>query len=231
MAGAFYCFGLFLPKSDVTGEKTQCRKPIMIRLVSFLSLVFFAASCATSPPTPAEQADICEIFDGRKSWYRAAARTERKWGTPIPLQMATIKTESNFDKDARPARGDRRLLGLRKGKRPSSARGYTQALDGTWDEYRSDANNSGASRSSFEDATDFIGWYTARSTRVANIAIGDASSQYIAYHQGPAGYRSGGWRSNRSLINLAARVEAETNLFSRQLSTCERRFKRRGLFG
>lgn len=203
----------------------------MTRLIPLLSLVFLAASCATTPPTPAEQTDICEIFDGRKSWYRAAARAERKWGTPIPLQLAIIKTESNFDKDARPARGNRRLLGLRRGKRPSSARGYTQALDGTWDEYRSDTGNGGASRQSFKDATDFIGWYTARSTRLAGIAIGDASAQYLAYHQGPAGYRQGNWRSNRSLINLAARVEAETNLFARQLSTCERRFKRRGLFG
>lgn len=203
----------------------------MIRFFSLFSLAIFLASCATVPPTPSEQADICEIFDGRKSWYRAAARTERKWGTPIPLQMAIIKTESNFDKDARPARGNRRLLGLRRGKRPSSARGYTQALDGTWDEYRSDTGNGGASRTNFEDATDFVGWYTARSTRAAGIAIGDARAQYLAYHQGPAGYRQGAWRSNRSLINLAARVEAETNLFARQLSTCEHRFKRRGLFG
>lgn len=197
-----------------------------------LSAAFFVAACAsTAPPTSGQQSDICDIFDGRKAWYRHAAKTQDRWGTPISLQMAIIKAESNFDRNARPARGQRRALGLRKGKRPSSARGFTQALDGTWAEYQTLTGNGRAARNNFADATDFIGWYTARSSRAANIAISDARSQYLAYHEGAGGFSRGTWRSKKWLINVANRVAADTATFQAQLGTCERRLKKRGLFG
>ncbi len=189
------------------------------------------AGCATTPPSSSEQANICSIFDGRKSWYRAAAATQERWGTPIPLQMAIIKTESSFRHDAKPPRGRRRFFGIAKGKRPSSARGYAQALDGTWDEYKTSTGRPRASRQNFSDASDFIGWYTARSARSAGIAISDARAQYLAYHEGAGGYTRGSWRSNTQLIGIADRVAADTGRFQRQLVSCERKLKRRGLFG
>lgn len=194
-------------------------------------LAIFLTACTTTPPTSSEQASICDIFDGRKSWYRAAAAVEKRWGTPVELQMAIIKTESNFRPNARPPRGRRRLLGLKKGRRPSSARGYAQALDGTWDEYKSATGNNGASRSDFSDAADFIGWYTARSSRAAGIPINDARAQYLAYHQGAGGYTRGTWRSNSRLIAVADRTASDARRFGRQLNGCERKLKRRGLFG
>ena len=194
-------------------------------------LASLLAACATPQPTSSEQANICEIFDGRKAWYRAAAKTQSAWGTSIPLQMAIIKAESNFDRNARPARGKRRFLGLAKGKRPSTARGYAQALDSTWDEYKTNTQNRGAARDNFADATDFIGWYTSRSSRTANIGINDARSQYLAYHEGAGGFTRGTWRSKQWLINVANQVAADTSRFQRQLPSCERRLKRRGLFG
>ncbi|MEL7128329.1 MAG: hypothetical protein AAGK23_02185 [Pseudomonadota bacterium] len=200
----------------------------------FLFVLFATISvsaCATTPPTSAEQSNICEIFDGRKSWYRASARAEKRWGAPIELQIAIIKTESNFDKDARPPRGRRKFFGLVRGDRPSSARGYAQALDGTWDEYKSATGNAGASRSDFSDSVDFVGWYVARSSRQAGIPLGSARSQYLAYHEGPGGFTRGTWRGNSRLISTADRVASDTNLFERQLQACERRLKRRGLFG
>ncbi len=200
-------------------------------LLSTFLLLTFLSACATTPPTSAEQSDICEIFSGRKSWYRAAAKTERRWGTPVTLQMAIIKTESNFNKDARPPRGRRRFLGLVRGRRPSTALGYTQALDGTWEEYKSSTGNRGASRKDFSDSVDFIGWYTARSARAAGIAITDARAQYLAYHEGPSGYTRGNWRSNAALIRVANRVAEDKARFDQQLPRCERRLKRRGLFG
>ena len=191
----------------------------------------FLAGCATTPPNSSEQANICSIFDGRKSWYRAAAATQERWGTPISLQMAIIKTESSFRHDARPPRGRRRFFGIAKGKRPSSARGYAQALDGTWDEYKASTDRPRASRQNFSDASDFIGWYTARSARSAGIAISDARAQYLAYHEGAGGYTRGSWRGNAQLIGIADRVAADTGRFQRQLGSCERKLKRRGLFG
>lgn len=201
-------------------------------LLSGAFVVFTLASCASTPPPRAEQqADICEIFDERKAWYRAAAKAEDRWGTPVSLQMAIIKAESNFDRNARPPRGRRRALGLRKGKRISTARGFTQALDSTWDEYTSSTGRRSAARNNFADATDFIGWYTSRSSRAANIGITNARAQYLAYHEGAGGFSRGTWRSKQWLIAVADRVAADTAKFDRQLNGCERRLKRRGLFG
>lgn len=189
------------------------------------------AACATAPPSASDQTNICSIFDGRKNWYRAAAAAEERWGTSVALQMAIIKTESNFKRDAKPPRGRRRFFVIAKGKRPSSALGFAQALDGTWDEYKASANRPRASREVFSDATDFIGWYTARSSRSAGIAINEARSQYLAYHEGAGGYTRGSWRGNSQLISIADRVAADTARFNRQLGSCERKLKRRGFFG
>lgn len=199
----------------------------------FIALLLLGtlAACATTPPTANQQTDICEIFDGRKSWYRAAARVEERWGAPIELQMAIIKTESSFDRNAKPPRGRRRFFGIVRGERPSSALGYAQALDGTWDEYKSATGNGSASRTNFADSVDFIGWYIARSSRQLGISPANARVQYLAYHEGPGGYSQGRWRSDRALINIADRVSSDTRRFEGQLSRCERRLKRRGLFG
>ena len=203
-----------------------------MRSVAFVFLIFtVVAACTTSPPSSSDQANICSIFDGRKNWYRAAANAEDRWGTSIALQMAIMKTESNFKHDARPPRGRRRFFGIAKGKRPSSARGFAQALDGTWDEYKASADRPRASREVFSDATDFIGWYTARSSRSAGIAISDARSQYLAYHEGAGGFTRGSWHGNNQLIAIADRVAADTATFNRQLGACESKLKRRGLFG
>ncbi|MEM9669465.1 MAG: transglycosylase SLT domain-containing protein [Pseudomonadota bacterium] len=196
------------------------------------SVAFFGvASCATVTPTASEQVNICDIFDDRKRWYRAAAKSEDRWNVPIPLQIAIIKQESSFDKDARPSRGQRRFFGLARGKRPSSARGYAQALDSTWDEYRSSTGNQSASRSDFSDSVDFVGWYVSRSARQTGTSTSDARSQYLAYHEGPGGFSRGTWRGNSALIATANRVAADTDRFQAQLNGCERRLKRRGIFG
>ena len=203
-----------------------------MRLIAFVLITFTVlAGCATSPPSASDQANICSIFDGRKSWYRAAAKAQDRWGTSIALQMAIIKTESNFKHDARPPRGRRRFFGILRGERPSSARGFAQALDGTWEEYKASADRPRANRETFSDATDFVGWYTARSSRSAGIAITDARAQYLAYHEGAGGFTRGSWHGNTQLIAIADRVKADTATFTRQLGTCERKLKRRGLFG
>ncbi len=57
--------------------------------------------------------------------------------------------------NARPAR--RLIFGLISGPRPSSAYGYSQALDGTWNDYLSENKKQFASRTDFSDSVDFIG--------------------------------------------------------------------------
>ena len=55
-------------------------------------------------------------------------------GVSPGMQLAFIKTESNFRPTARTQR--KYFLGLIPSGRISSAYGYSQALDGTWKEYK-----------------------------------------------------------------------------------------------
>ena len=46
-------------------------------------------ACATAPPQNVE--NICSIFEEKKSWYKAAKKSEARWGTPKHVQMAIIR--------------------------------------------------------------------------------------------------------------------------------------------
>ncbi|MEM0987154.1 MAG: transglycosylase SLT domain-containing protein [Pseudomonadota bacterium] len=190
-----------------------------------LAAALLLTACESAPPTAAEQADICDIFDDRKAWYRAAARAEDQWGAPIALQMAILKAESSFDADARPKRG-RTFFGLLPGRRPSSAYGYAQAVDDTWAEFRRASGNRNAERDDIDDATEFVAWYVDRTSRSTGLARSDARNQYLAYHEGVGGYRRGSYRSKSWLISRADSVAATAACYDRQLERCERRLKR-----
>ena len=94
--------------------------------------LLLSAACTTAPPENVE--NICAIFEEKRGWYKSAKKSEKRWGTPVHVQMSIIRQESTFQADARPPRGQ--LLGFIPWKRPSNAYGYAQALDGTWDWYR-----------------------------------------------------------------------------------------------
>ena len=132
--------------------------------------------------------------------------------------MAIMWRESSFRADARPPRTY--ALGVIPWGRQSSAYGYAQAIDGTWDWYREDTGNSGADRDDFEDAADFVGWYMAKTRTSNSIAMTDAYNQYLAYHQGHAGYRSGRWKSVSWLKNAAAAVSRQARRYEGQLAGC-----------
>ena len=122
------------------------------------------------------------------------------------------------------------LLGLLPGKRPSSAYGYAQALDQTWDEYRSSTGNNGAERDDFDDAVDFIGWYVNQTGRKTGMKQFDYRGHYLAYHEGPAGYQRGTWRSKRWLIDVANRVHSNADRYEHQIQGCRKQLKKRWLF-
>ena len=73
------------------------------------------------------------------SLVQACKKTERKWGTPISLQLAIIKMESDFDWLAKPPR--HKLFKVIPYKRKSSSLGYSQAIKGTWEQYKNETNN------------------------------------------------------------------------------------------
>jgi hypothetical protein len=183
-----------------------------------LAATVLLASCASSPPQ--DVADVCNIFEDRRSWYNAAKSAEQRWGVPIAVNIAFIYQESSFRARAKPERS--RLLWIFPGPRASSAYGYAQALDSTWAEYIAKSGNRGASRANFGDAVDFVAWYNANSSRISNIDKGDARALYYAYHEGNGGYQRGSYRSKQWLVDAATRVESNSARFSVQLDSCRR---------
>jgi hypothetical protein len=177
-----------------------------------------------APPTAVD--DACRIFAEKPGWWRAAKRTERRWGAPPAVQLAIIRQESAFNHDARPPRGDGFLF--MPGKRPSSAFGYAQALDGTWEEYQRAADRRGADRDEFDDASDFIGWYMDVSRDRLRLDMKDARNHYLAYHEGHGGFARGTFRSKRWLVQVADKVAANARTYAAQLDRCEGKLNRGG---
>ena len=151
----------------------------------------------------------------------AMERTERRWGVPVPVQMATIYQESKFIGNARTPH--QYVLGVIPMGRQSSAYGYSQALDATWDEYRRDTGRRSARRDDIRDATDFIGWYMEESSSRLGISKGDARSQYLAYHEGRTGFSRGSYRQKAWLVRIADEVADRAVDYQIQLISCRRR--------
>ncbi|MGJ3233367.1 MAG: hypothetical protein ACFE0P_16380 [Oceanicaulis sp.] len=192
-------------------------------LLPALGAAMLVTGCATAPPDQVH--DACLILEDNRAWWRDLQRVERRYGVSPGVQLAILKRESSFRHDARPAR--QRLLGIIPWTRPSSAYGYAQALDTTWDWYREETGRRGADRDDFGDAVDFIGWYNSMSHRLAGISTGDPYNLYLAYHEGHGGFRRGTYRGKAWLDRAAREVESDARRYDAQIQECERRLGRR----
>ncbi|MCT8158467.1 lytic transglycosylase [Pseudoruegeria sp. SHC-113] len=190
----------------------------MKRVVLFASLLVVLAACGGPPPPPRNLNDACSIVKQYPKFRRSMKKVERKYGVPINVQMATIYQESKFVGDARTPL--RYSLGVIPMGRQSSAYGYAQALDGTWDEYLKSSGNRGAKRDNIADATDFMGWYMNRTTEKLGIPKTDARNQYLAYHEGWTGYSRGSYKSKSWLVRVAGTVDSRSDMYKRQLQAC-----------
>ena len=98
-----------------------------------LAIVALVASCGGGNySAPRNLENACAIVAERPAYLRAMKRTEARWGVPVHVQMATIHQESKFIGDARTP-NQYALVVIPIG-RQSSAYGYSQALDGKWEE-------------------------------------------------------------------------------------------------
>jgi hypothetical protein len=183
--------------------------------INFLLIIFFLVSSCSS--IPSNTSNSCSIFNEKYLWYKHVKRSEAKWGTPIYLQLAIIKMESNFDWLAKPPR--QKLFKVIPYKRPSSSFGYSQAVKGTWEQYKNETGNKLATRTRFKDSVDFIGWYTNKTNSILKISKNDAFKQYVAYHEGWGNFKN--YKKNKKIINLAKRVEKQSNLYKKQLLECQ----------
>nr|WP_300312130.1 lysozyme-like domain containing protein [Halomonas sp.] len=192
-------------------------------------LVLGLSGCAAfSPAPPSHQDNLCEVFREQPDWYDDARDSYDKWGTPIWTQMAFIKRESSYQSHIRPPRT--KLWGFIPWKRPSSAYGYPQAQDPVWDEYEDEVGGVFASRSDMQDATDFIGWYNARTQRMTGVSLSNPEHLYLAYHEGQGGYQRGSYRNKPAVQRVAREVSATASRYRAQLSSCEAEFQCDGFF-
>jgi hypothetical protein len=180
----------------------------------------FLASCGGggSYSAPRQLDDACAIIRERPQYLRAMERTERRWGIPVHVQMATIHQESKFVGNARTPYTY--TLGVIPMGRQSTAYGYSQALNGTWEEYQEAVGGRRSKRDDIADATDFMGWYMDESSRSLGISKTDAEAQYLAYHEGRTGYASQTYLGKPWLVEVAARVEARSEMYEEQLAYC-----------
>jgi len=193
---------------------------ILKKKLFFLFLFFLISACSSIPKNTA---DGCSIFSERYLWYKYAKKTERKWGTPIYIQLAIIKMESDFDWLAKPERT--KIFKVIPYKRLSSSFGYSQAVKGTWKQYKIETGNKFATRTRFKDSVDFIGWYTNKTEKILKISKKDAFRQYIAYHEGWGNYKN--YKNNQKIIILATKVEKQSKKYRIQLKKCEKRLNRK----
>jgi hypothetical protein len=192
-----------------------------MRRLAFLALIILISSCSAGrEKPPSSVADACRMQAEKPHWFNAMRRTEARWGVPVAVQLATIARESSFDQHARPMKRERHLVFFSREVPRSSAYGFAQAIDGTWDWYRRDTGRRRADRSNFADASDFIGWYMNLNSRVNGVALGDAYNQYLAYHEGKAGFARGTYRNKAWLPPVARDVQNWAVRYDRQLQLC-----------
>ena len=185
-----------------------------------LTILIFAIllnGCATPPPKNIN--NVCEIFKEREDWWDAAVDMEDKWGTPVHVVMAMMYQESSFRADAAPPM--EYFLGFIPIGRASSAYGYSQAKTVTWDDYQRETGNSWGDRDEFEDAIDFMGWFTAKTQKINKVSKWDAKNQYLNYHEGWGGYRKKTYRKKAWLVKVASKVDRRAKTYGQQLKGCE----------
>ena len=64
-------------------------------------------------------------------------------------------------------------------------------------------------------------WYkhAKKTEKILKVSKKDAFKQYIAYHEGWGNYKN--YKNNKKVINLAKRVENQSNIYKQQLSECK----------
>ncbi len=189
-----------------------------IKMLVIMFAGFVLAGCVSSPPSDVN--NICNIFRQYPKWYADSLDVQRRWRVPVAVQMAIIHQESKFDARAKPGRT--KLLWIIPWKRPSTAYGYSQALDGTWALYKRSNGGLLSSRNSFSDGVDFIGWYANEAYKRARIPRNDAYALYLAYHEGIGGYQNKTYLKKGWLIPVAHKVSARAQIYRAQLASCQK---------
>lgn len=187
------------------------------RLSTMILCSVLLSACSSAPPTSPD--NLCQIFEEKPRWYKAAKKSAAKWGGPVHLPMAIMYQESGFKRKARPPMNY--FLWFIPTGRASNAYGYSQALEGTWAEYQREAGSVFSDRDNFANAFDFIQWYMHKTYTRNRISKWDAYAQYLNYHEGQGGYARGTYKNKSWLLKVAKRVEQRSRKYSAQLIRCQ----------
>ena len=180
-------------------------------------LLLCLAGCATVRPRNLN--NICAIFREKHDWYSAAKETQEKWRVPLQEPFAILYQESGFRENAKTPR--KHFLWIIPLGRESSAFGYAQAENSTWNAYKRHTGKGGASREDFGDAIDFLGWYMDQTQRINGVPLRDVYRQYLNYHEGWGGYRRETYERKPEVKSIARKVQARSDLFGRQYAGCK----------
>lgn len=192
----------------------------MSRLILAVILLSVLASCgARNGSAPRNLDNACTILMERSDFVRAFRDADRHWGVEPHVLMAMIYQESKFKANARTPH--QYALGVIPLGRQSTAYGYPQALDSTWEEYQKATSSRGARRDDIRDAADFMGWYMTKTTEVTGVSLSDVRNQYLAYHEGRGGFQRGTYKAKSWLLRIASEVADRSQVYRSQLSSCK----------
>ncbi|RED18501.1 transglycosylase SLT domain-containing protein [Pontivivens insulae] len=186
----------------------------LARLTSAGLLTLLVACTAPAPQVatvgrddaPSNLLNICAIFAERPHWRDAIYASSNRWGMPVDVMMGIIWRESRFQQHASPG--------------TSSAYGYAQAINGTWDWYREATGQPNARRDRFSDAADFVGWYMTQTVRANGLSPTDSFAQYLAYHEGHTGFSRGTYWEKDFLLRAASEVQSISQVYRTQMNLC-----------
>ncbi|MBR9726546.1 hypothetical protein ACFOD0_06620 [Shewanella intestini] len=190
-------------------------KPLFGLITGILMLAL--GGCATAPPKNPD--NLCSIFKENRSWYDAAVDARDKWGVPVHVPLAMMYQESSFKHNAAPPM--QYFWGFIPIGRASDAYGYAQAKTMTWDDYVKETGNSWSSRSNFDDAMDFMGWFISKTHKINGVSKWDAKNQYLNYHEGWGGYKRGSYWKKKWLVQVSKKVERRAHTYAGQYKQCK----------
>ena len=188
----------------------------------------FASGCSVPQPSMSARTNICQLFNEQPSWYKVMRKAEIKHQVPLALTASIIQQESSFQQSAKPPYSTY-VLGIIPWQRASSAVGYAQAIDVTWQRYLDENNRSSwwASRESFSDSVDFVGWYVHDIMNRTHLPPTSPKQIYLAYHEGVGGYTRGSYKQKSELDAISTQVQNRAILYQKQWDACRQSVRAR----
>ena len=157
-------------------------------------------------------ANACQIMQDHTKWKRALEQSQKDYDVAPSVVLALIHQESKFNATAKSS--------------SSTAYGYAQAINATWQSYVTTTGHSSAKRNNFKDSADFVGWYLSDLSASLDISKSNVNDLYLAYMLGYAGFKryknqvGPNAEAVRHQEIMAQKVAEKSQAYAHQLSQC-----------